>query len=145
MTVKLGKNTYPTKVRTPVVKFNIASHVDSKKNKNSQKNYRKIIKHRCRNFEQNLKIECKTNRSKKKKNDFYCLIPIHNSQRKTMCKLFYGNFLVGKNWKRIVTFEEDWICSSDCNRKRSIYYRKLDKKSLTCWFRQNKNALLKVL
>ena len=62
-----------------------------------------------------------------------------------MCKLLCEKYLPGEKWKCIVIDHDAWICLSDCNKKRSIYFGKREEKDLTCGFRENKESFSKGL
>lgn len=140
LTGKKVKNAYPTKVRTPLIISKVASHV-LKENPTPQRTIAKSLNISIGTVNKIIKSDLKL--IKTKKHDVHRLTPKHVSQRKTMCRLLYENYLAGEKWKYVVTIDEAWIYLSDCNRKRSIYYRKRGEKDINCWFRENKESFAK--
>ena len=130
-------NSYPkrkrnaAKVRSLILKENPATQrTVAKSLKCSVSTVNKII-----NVDLNLK--------KAKKCNVHRLLPKHVVDRRTRCRKLYENHLSGDKWKNVVTIDESWVYLSDCNRKRSIYYRERGEKSLTTWFHECKETFSK--
>ena len=61
-----------------------------------------------------------------KKKDVHRLTLKYIYQRKTMCKLFFENYLAGEYIEIYITVDEVWMCLSDCNRKTSMLWPSQD-------------------
>jgi hypothetical protein len=67
------------------------------------------------------------NLSKRKKGKVHKLTAMQRQQRKTSCRLLYEGYLAKDRWKNIVSIDEAWFYVTDCNKKRSIYYKEKGK------------------
>lgn len=137
---KKTPNEYPKKVRTVSNVSKVKSLV-TRENPPTQKSIAKSLDTSVATINKIINQDLQL--KKAKKHNVHQLLPRHVAQRKTFCRILYENHLAGDKWKYIVTLDEAWVYLNDCNKKRSIYYRKRGEKNVQTWFRQCKESFSK--
>ena len=66
--------------------------------------------------------------------------PKHIAERRTNCRLLYEHHLAAERWKFVVTLDETWVYLNNCDKKRSIYYKKRGEKDICPWFKESKES-----
>jgi hypothetical protein len=140
LTGKKPKNDYPKKVCSSFNISKVSTHV-LKENPTPQRTIAKSLGTSIGTI--NKIINKDLNLIKAKKYKVHRLLPRHVTERKTRCRLLYEKHLAGERWKYVVTIDEAWIYLNDCNKKRSIYYRKRGETDFSNWYKESKESFSK--
>ena len=74
------------------------------------------------------------------KYSYFCI-----AERWTNCRLLYEHHLAAERWTFVVALDEAWVYLNNCDKKRSIYYKKRGEKNIYPWFKESKESYPKDL